>query len=848
MITTLCRLLGAVALLLSVASLAGSPALLGPGSSAAASFPLFVGGQSAKIVCPEKAPEVVKIAARMLAGDLSTITGVQAFVVPQADSSIPRIELVQSKELAGRWEAFRLSATEQVLTVEGSDARGLAYGVLEISRRLGVSPWQWWADVPLPSRTELLLACGRGEIEQPSVKYRGIFINDEDWGLVPWAAKTYEPEVGNLGPKTYARVFELMLRLRANVLWPGMHPTTTAFHQVPGNAATADAYAIILGSSHAEPMLRNNVGEWGDDKELYNFVTNREGVLAYWEQRVKERRSGESLFTLGMRGIHDSPIVGPKTQVERIATLTEIISEQRSMLARHLGKGDARAVPQIFCPYKEVLDDYIAGLQVPDDVTLVWPDDNFGYIRRYATDEERARKGGLGVYYHLSYLGSPMAWLWIDTMSPALIWSEMTRAYAHGADRLWVANVGDLKACERSTEFFLELAWNAGKADAGMPARQLRQAAARDFGPGRAEAVAGLLERLQALSFARRPEHLQWNLPKTPYEHTGLNEAEIARRLGDFEHLREECEQVEASLPAGLRDAFFELVAYPVYASAAANRAYFYAELARADIARGRSPMADQVSAEAGRRELERLTVRFNEETAGGKWRHVMSVNGLAPDIWQRFQPNPSQPTPDPTEENVAPPAPKGTGVLPLPADVRSGDFVERGGVVSMLARHFSGLRDQADGAGWRSIPGLGRSGGAITLLPPSARPVPGQEARARYRFHVSRAAAGTLHVRLLPSHPIEAGRGLRFAVAVDGAEPMPVKVMKGFDTHSDEWNRRVLANATEAVLELPGEFTAGWHELELIATDPGLLIDKLVIDLGGLQPSYDGPEETRIP
>jgi len=848
MITTLCRLLGAVALLLSVASLPGSSALLGPGSSAAASFPLIVGGQSALIVCPEKAPEVVKIAARMLAGDLSTITGVQVSVVPQADASIPCIELVQSRELAGRWEAFRLSVTEQVLTVEGSDPRGLAYGALEISRRLGVSPWQWWADVPLPRRRELTLECGRGEIEQPSVKYRGIFINDEDWGLVPWAAKTYEPEVGNLGPKTYTRIFELMLRLRANVLWPGMHPTTTAFHQVPGNAAVADAYAIILGSSHAEPMLRNNVGEWKLDKDLYNFVANREGVLAYWEQRVKERRSGESLFTLGMRGIHDSPIVGPKTQAERIATLTEIITEQRSLLARHLGNGDASAVPQIFCPYKEVLDDYSAGLQVPEDVTLVWPDDNFGYIRRYGTDAERARKGGLGVYYHLSYLGSPMAWLWIDTTSPALVWSEMTRAYAHGADRLWMANVGDLKACERSTEFFLELAWNAGKADAGMPARQLRQAAARDFGPERGEVVARLLERLHALSFARRPEHLQWNVPRTPYEHTELNETEIALRLGEFASLRRDCEFLEGALPAELRDAFFELVAYPIYASEAMNRGYFGIELARADKARGRSPSGSLALAEEGRCEVERLTERFNEHTAGGKWRHVMSVNGLAPDIWQRFQPDPSQPMPEPSEGLVAPGATKANLVLEIPKDARSGDFVEKGGVISMLAGHFSSRRDQADGAGWRSIPGLGRSGGAITLQPASARPVPGREARAAYRFHVSHGAVGTLHARLLPSHPIEVGRGLRFAVAIDGAAPIAIKVGKGFDTHSNEWNRRVLANATEAVLDLPGELTEGWHELELIATDPGLVVDKLVIDLGGLQPSYDGPDETRIP
>jgi hypothetical protein len=208
-----------------------------------------------------------------------------------------------------------------VLTIAGSDRRGLAYGVYEITRRIGISPWSWWADVPATKRAELRFSLGTEPVAQPAVKYRGIFINDEDWGLEPWASKTFEPEVGNIGPKTYARIFELLLRLRANCIWPGMHPTTIPFHQVPGNAAVADAYAIVLGSSHAEPMLRNNVNEWKQDAKLFNYLTNRTGVLAYWEQRGQERTNGESLFTLGMRGIHDSPIVGPKTQRERIATL-----------------------------------------------------------------------------------------------------------------------------------------------------------------------------------------------------------------------------------------------------------------------------------------------------------------------------------------------------------------------------------------------------------------------------------------------------------------------------------------------------------------------------------------------
>jgi len=235
------------------------------------------------------------------------------------------------------------------------DRRGLAYGIYEVSRRIGVSPWRWWADVPVTTRAELRLSIGDEPLDQPAVKYRGIFINDEDWGLQPWAAKTLEPEVGNIGPKTYGRIFELLLRLRANCIWPGMHPTTTPFHLVPGNAAAADRYAIVVGASHAEPMLRTNDDQWKLPEKDFNYLIHRNEVLSYREERVKERASGESLFTIGMRGIHDSPIIGPKTEPERVATLEKIFADQQGLLARHLGKGNATRVGQIFCPYKEVL-------------------------------------------------------------------------------------------------------------------------------------------------------------------------------------------------------------------------------------------------------------------------------------------------------------------------------------------------------------------------------------------------------------------------------------------------------------------------------------------------------------
>lgn len=830
----------------------GAVELTEPSPDAAAStFPLVAGGVAAAIVLPPNAPEVVKIAARDLAADVERVTGVRPDVLEEAPKSDrPRVEVTFPPGLEGKWEAFQISATPSVLTIAGSDKRALAFGLYEISRRIGVSPWQWWADVPAVKRDDLHLSAGEEPVDAPAVKYRAIFINDEDWGLHPWAAKTFEPEVGDLGPGTYAKVFELLLRLRGNTIWPAMHEITRAFHLVPGNAAVADRYAIVLGSSHAEPMLRSNTSEWTAPKEDYNYLTNREGVLEYWEERVKERTSGESLFTLGMRGIHDSSIVGPKGQKERIETLEAIFEDQRAMLAKHLGKGDPAKVGQIFVPYKEVLDDYNAGLKVPEDAIIVWPDDNFGYIRRYATDAERQRPGGLGIYYHASYLGSPLSWLWIDSLQLPLIWAEMMRAYEQGARGLWIVNCGDLKAAELSTEFFLHLAWNADRTTPDAPADFLRRVAERDFGKTHAEQIVDIWKRYQALSFARKPEHLQWHLSLKPYRPTELTEQEINERLDSYAALVRDTRAVAEAVPADAQDAFFELVGYPVQAAAAANERYFRAELARLQKARGEEESAKTTFAasESADRQIAELTRRYNEEIAGGKWRHIITAGGVSPKDWKRFQPEPIPPLDSSAQDSVKAPEPRPEPApLEKPADARPGDFVERGGVVSIDAGHFTSRKDAGDG-GWRVIPGLGRTGSAATVLPSSLKITPGDAPRLSYRLHVASGGPARVHVRLLPTHPIVSGQGLRLALALDDGDPLPLAVTEGFEPKSDAWNERVLAGATEATLELPEPLSPGWHTLHLVAVDAGVVVDRIVVDLGGLQPSYDGPEETRLP
>jgi len=401
-------------------------------------FPLVQAGRAATLVHDPADHRVVAIAVEDLAADIERVTGVRPVVrrAPSAELTEPIVivgtigrsraidDLVRRRkldagDLAGAWESFVIAnvpgdgaagAAASTLVVAGSDRRGTAFGTYELAQAIGVSPWYWWADVAPDAKRELHVAAGSQRFGPPSVKYRGIFINDEDWGLHPWAAKTFDPGRGDIGPKTYAKVFELLLRLKANTCWPAMHEITRAFNSYPENRQLADDYAIVMGSSHAEPMLRNNVAEWTAPPEDFNYTTNRDGVLAYWEERVRENGRSENIYTLGMRGIHDSAMQGAPTMADKVAALGRIFADQRELLARHVNPAVER-VPQVFTPYKEVLDIYRAGLRVPDDVTIVWPDDNHGYVRSFPNDEERRRAGGFGVYYHLSYLGAPLAYL-----------------------------------------------------------------------------------------------------------------------------------------------------------------------------------------------------------------------------------------------------------------------------------------------------------------------------------------------------------------------------------------------------------------------------------------------------
>ena len=749
---------------------------------------------------------------------------------------------LETNGISGRWESYMLQVVknplpgvQQALVIAGSDRRGTIYGIYELSEMIGVSPWRWWADVPVKRQATLALHGNVHKQGPPAVKFRGIFLNDEDWGLRPWASKTFEPETGNIGPKTYAKIFELLLRLRANYIWPAMHPDTRAFNFYPTNKEIADAYGIVMGSSHCEQMLCNNVDEWKTEANgEYNYVNNRDGVLKYWEQRVRDNGKFEGVYTLGMRGIHDGAMPGGGTEREKAARLHRIIADQREMLAR-LVNTNLMEVPQIFCPYKEVLPLYRLAPDIPDDITLVWPDDNYGYIRQFSNARERQRSGGAGVYYHLSYWGSPRDYLWLCSTPPALIAEEMTKAYDYGADKLWIANVGDLKPAELDIEFFLKLAWNPRAWNGTNTYVLLKTQLARDFGAANAAELSAILAEYYRLNFQRKPEYLGVGLTNT--FSPARNGDDVQQRLEAWRNLVRRVDVVEKKTAPEARAAFFELVAYPVRSAALIN------EKALALVKYYAAGAANLLAgAQQAQNEIESLTQVFNNDIAGGKWRGMMSLN-------PRGQVDFKIPA------LVAGRAVREPAAQPLadktPAPPGGADFVEANQRIVMEGEHASKFVPGKDSA-WRTITGLGYNGAAVSVFPTAVavRATP-EEILAEspcLKFSVWLETPGewTVTVRALPTFSVEPGKAQRFAMAWDDASPEISALPVSTSERDRPWQENVLRNLAMATSANFIE-RAGLHSLNVWMVDPGIVIDAIVAGTRGApEAGYTGPKETR--
>lgn len=489
-------------------------------------------------------------------------------------------------------QAFRMTVSPKgQLEITGSDRLGTAYGLMQLSRLIGVSPWEWWADVVPDTLGTFSLPVGYIDEQSPSVEFRGIFINDEDAGFMPWATKTFEPTgvKDRIGPKTHARMFELLLRLRANTFWPAMHKCSEPFFLTPGNREVARKYGIYIGTSHCEPMACNVNGEWGRrGKGEYNYLTNRENVKAFWQQRIDELREvgTNAIYTLGMRGIHDGAMNGVKGTVEYCNALVGVLKDQRQMLAAIDKK--LSSIPQVFIPYKEVLDVYNEGLETPDDVTLLWCDDNYGYLTHFPTEAERRRSGGNGLYYHISYWGRPQPNTWLGSMSPSVMWQQLNLAYRKGMQRMWILNVGDLKPSEYLTELFLDMAWDIDCVQADGISEHGAKFLEREFGKEVATRLSPVMDEYARLTHIMRPEFTdgrrieekdrKW---RNAADYPSWTESMITERLARLRYLSDEVERVERLVSSTRRDAYFQLVKFPVQVSAQMNVKYLGAMLAR---------------------------------------------------------------------------------------------------------------------------------------------------------------------------------------------------------------------------------------------------------------------------
>lgn len=947
-------------------------------------FTLASPRQTAAILYDASDAAVVKRAAELFAADVEAVTGRRPQVTSATGETGPAVIVgtvggsalirrlseagkIDTAPLEGAWERYLIQTVanplpgiRKALVIAGSDRRGAAYGLFTLSELIGVSPWYWWADVPVKKHAALHVDAPPTYSQTPSVRYRGIFLNDEDWGLTPWASQTFEPERGNIGPRTYAKVCELLLRLKANYLAPAMHPVSTSFNQIPENKLVADTFAIVMGSTHCEPLLLNTASEW-DTQTMgpWNYDKNKEGINRVLTQRVRENSPYENVYTLALRGLHDGAMSTTLPMHEKVRMLQQALLDQRQILAENIDR-PVETVPQAFTPYKEVLEIYSNGLELPDDVTIVWPDDNYGYMKRLSGVREQRRTGRSGVYYHVSYLGVPHSYLWFSTTPPSLMYEELRKAYDTTADRLWLLNCGDLKGSEMQVSLFLDMAWDIGRFTADnvvtYPARWL----AGIFGEAYYDRLEAMTREHLRLAFPRKPEYMGWGyhwnrfdhnceqLTDTDFSFTNYDEAQ--RRLEAYRQLGARAEALLHEIGDEARPAFYQLVYYPLRGAELMNRMTLGGQRNRWYARQGRA------ATNAVRDEVQRcydslqVITRGYNSLLGGKWNHMMSMrqnyDGVsayfnlphlathdaagAPrlalqvagedvtgarafhaqpafdnylrrtypvEIYNRgggtlaWTAHASEPwvvlsksagkTAD--EERITvgidwEKAPSGNAVpaqivfrageqsekvlvslfnptAPSRAELR-GIYVENNGCVSIPAAGCHRVREN-DRIKITVVEDLGIEGPALQLGDPTAplqifrsRDVP----CAEYDFYAFDAGSVDVYTYVLPTFPLHADRDFRIGENTNTDTKYSVQIDDGalatpsssHVEYSQVWFESVLRNCAvnKSTLHID---KPGRHTLRIRVGDPGIVLQKIVLDFGGMKRSYLGPQSTLI-
>lgn len=848
---------------------------------------------------------------------------------------------INVEDVKGRWETSLIQVVDnpmpnvdKALVIAGSDKRGTIYGMFDISRKIGVSPWYWWADVPVKKQDELFIKPGRYNLGEPKVRYRGIFLNDEEPALGRWAVENY----GGFTHEFYEKVFELLLRQKANFLWPAMWWASFNSND-PLNPKLADEMGIVMSTSHHEPMMRAHAewrpyggGEW-------NYATNKEQLDQFWREGIERMGDFESVVTLGMRGDGDKAM----SEGTNIQLLENVVAEQRKII-ENVTQKKAEETPQVWALYKEVQAYYDKGMEVPDDVTLLFCDDNWGNVRDLPDPDAPERAGGYGMYYHFDYVGAPRSYKWLNTNSLPRVWEQLRLTYEYGVDRIWLVNVGDLKPMELPISFFCDYAWNPEAMPVDKMEAYTTQWAIEQFGKKDAKEIAELLDLYSKYSRRRTPELLNAETFSL------TNYREFERIVTDYNSLADRAEKLYNEADANEADAFYQLVYFPIEISANLYSMYWYLAKNKQYAKENRAStneMAQKVRDLFIRDSL--LTVEFHTDLADGKWNHMMAqphigytswndpkhnimpnvkyieiprdgkllakVEGLdlvlSPDdnmkstlnfdnindqelYFEVF--NTGQNTID--YEITAPEWIKSAtgnrvlqyeerffvsvnwdelesselGIIKIKAEkgdeieikviankYDAGDlglkgFVENNGIVSIEAINFD-TAYTADGIDWEVIEGLGNTAGSVTTVPVSKgyKAFSNENPSLEYTFSLmNQPEEGSiiLYAYFGPTQDFRDKGGLRYAMSIDGGEPIVYNLHEGFkgeDWNYARWWTNAVANNKFVKTSKHKLIGAGTHTIKYSMIDPGLVLQKLIIDNGGLKPSYLGPVQSKL-
>lgn len=912
-------------------------------------FPLAVAGKPVTIYGSQNDyPGVLRVL-KDLQADIERVTGTAPQLVTDKNPTGREViiagtigkstlidELIRNKKIdvadvQGRWEVFVIQAidkpfpgVERALVIAGSDKRGTIFGAYDLSQQIGVSPWFWWADVPVRKNTEIYILPGRHSKGEPEVKYRGIFINDEQPALGGWVRENY----GGFKSGFYEKVFELILRMKGNFLWPAMWGQSF-YTDDPLNPKLADEYGIVISTSHHEPMMRAHAEWQKENAGAWNYNTNPANLRKFWKEGIERMGNYESIVTLAMRGDGDEPM----SEESNVKLLQTIVEDQRKILAETTEK-DVAAIPQVWALYKEVQDYYDKGMRVPDDVTLLLCDDNWGNIRKLPKPGEPPRAGGYGIYYHFDYVGGPRNYKWLNTNPIPRIWEQMNLAYEYGANRIWIVNVGDIKPMEFPIQFFLDYAWDPKKLSHDDLDDYTLQWVEEQFGKNNAPQIADILSKYAKYNSRRKPELLA---PNT-YSLTHYREAETI--VEEYNALADEAQKIYDQMPKEYKDAYYQLILYPVIACANLNdlkvttgKNHLYAKQGRAstnDLAKA----VEKLFANDGE-----FSKYYNTVMAGGKWNHMMDQTHISYTYWQQPRQDvmPEVKTislPDNAEMGIAIqgseswwPEEKQDAVLPMfdsfnnqsyyvdvfnrgsrsfeyavkssspaikvsapkgkvdteqrvwisidwtkaspgenklpvvftgpdsrevivyaPVNNRSGvrlekGFVESNGYISMNAEHYTRALNTSD-IKWQVLPDHGRTSSAVTAFPVTAKPALPDEKSARLEYSITLADSGIISVitHVSPTIDFHNSGGLRYAISIDDEKPQVINIHP--DVSNRAWERSVANNIITTTSRHQVK-KAGYHTLKFWRVDPGIVLQKIIVDSGGLKPSYLGPPES---